>query len=309
MSLDIVVVGSLNIDMVVNINKLPKWGETLLGNDFFISHGGKGGNQAYAASKLGASVAMIGRVGDDLFADQLLNGLKEAGVNTSSVGRTPEAATGVALINVNDEGENNIIVAPGANSYVTPKYVREHEDVIREAKIVMVQLEIPLETVLEVARIAKKYDVPLILDPAPARILPNELYEMVTYIVPNETELSEITGLPITDARSARMASVDLLGKGVHTVFSKLGGKGVVVTSANRTFTIDGYNVSAVDTTAAGDAFAGALATAIVSGQDLWSAAQFANAVGALTVTKPGAQRSMPDMDEAQQFIKRFSQQ
>lgn len=308
MSSDIVVVGSLNMDMVVKVNRLPKWGETLLGNDFFISHGGKGGNQAYAASKLGASVSMIGRVGDDLFAEQLVNGLKEVGVNTSSIGRIPNAATGVALINVNDEGENNIIVAPGANNLMTPDYIREHEDVIRKAKLVMVQLEIPLESVIETAKLAKKYDIPLMLDPAPARILPNELYEIVTYIVPNETELSEITELPVTDVRSARMASVDLLGKGVNTVFSKLGGKGVVVTSANRTFTIEGYNVSAVDTTAAGDAFAGALATAIVSGQDMWSAAQFANAVGALTVTKPGAQISMPTMNETKQFMKRFSQ-
>ncbi|MEH7254924.1 ribokinase [Neobacillus niacini] len=308
MSSDIVVVGSINMDLVVKVERKPEWGETLLGSNLFMSPGGKGANQAYAAGKLGASTAMIGRVGNDVFANQLLENLQAVGVDTSYIGRVENESTGVALINLNEAGDNSIIVAPGANKLVTPEYIREHEQVIRHAKLVMVQLEIPLESVMETAKLAKKYDVPLMLDPAPARVLPDSLYEMVHYIVPNESEISEITSIEVLDVRSARLASAELLKKGVNTVFSKLGGKGVVVTNSNSAFTIDGFDVKAVDTTAAGDAFAGALAKALVSGKDIWSATQFANAVGALTVTRSGAQASMPDLDETQQFIKRSTQ-
>ncbi|MGP7819357.1 ribokinase [Niallia sp. 01092] len=307
MSSDIVVVGSLNMDMVVKVKRKPEWGETILGSDFFMSPGGKGGNQAYAAGKLGASVAMIGRVGNDVFGNQLLQNLNEVGVDTSSIGRVENESTGVAFINLNEDADNSIIVAPGANNLVTPEYIREHKQVICQAKLVIVQLEIPLESVIEVAKIAKAKNIPLMLDPAPARVLPDELYKMVNYITPNESEISVITNIDVSDIRSARIASVELLRKGVNTVFSKLGGQGVVVTNGNRTFTMDGYDIQVVDTTAAGDAFAGALATALVSGKDIWSATQFANAVGAITVTRSGAQSSMPDMEETHQFMKRVS--
>lgn len=303
MSSDIVVVGSLNMDIVVKVRRKPEWGETILGSDLFMSPGGKGGNQAYAAGKLGASVAMIGRVGNDVFANQLLQKLEEVGVDTNYIGRVESEATGTAHISVKEDGENSIIVVPGANNLVTPEYVREHERVISQAKLVMAQLEIPLESVIEVAKIAKEYDIPFMLDPAPSRELPDELYELVQYIVPNESEISEITNIEVSGIRSARIASVELLSKGVHTIFSKLGSQGVVVTTASKTFLIDGYDVQVVDTTAAGDAFAGALATALVTEKELWSATQFANAVGALTVTRSGAQVSMPDMNEAEQFI------
>lgn len=305
MNPDILVVGSLNMDMVVGVERRPEWGETVLGQDFFTGNGGKGGNQAYAAGKLGASVAMLGKVGVDVFGDQLLVGLQEVGVDTSFIERTQGVASGVALISINPEGENSIVVAPGANNHVTPEYVRKYEDVIRQAKLVMVQLEIPLETVLEVAEISKKHGIPLMLDPAPAQKLPDELYKKVTYIVPNESELENITESVISDVESAKMASLTLLEKGVETVFSKLGSKGVVVNRNDEVFQVEPYNVSVADTTAAGDAFAGALATAIVGGRSLKEATKFANAVGALTVTKSGAQISMPTLEEVELFMKR----
>ncbi|MCH1624570.1 ribokinase [Fredinandcohnia quinoae] len=307
MQADIVVVGSLNVDMVVNINQRPEWGETVHGGQFFTGNGGKGGNQAFAASRLGATVAMIGKVGNDVFADQLLTSMNHQGVDTTYIEKDEGVSTGVALINVNDVGENCIIVSPGANLHVTPEYIKKYEQLIRHAKLVMVQLEIPLESVMEIAIIAKKYGVPLMLDPAPARILPDELYKLVTYIVPNESELGVITSREISDKSCAEVASTELLQKGVTTVFSKLGSKGVVVSSLNQTFTINPYKVNAIDSTAAGDAFAGALAAELVSGKDLQSATEFANAVGALTVTKKGAQDSMPNRIEAEEFIARYS--
>lgn len=309
MSSDIVVIGSLNMDMVVQVDRRPERGETLLGTHFFMSPGGKGANQAYAAGKLGASVALIGLVGDDMFADQLLANLQQAGVDTSLIGRVSDEATGVAFITVDKDGDNSIVVAPGANSRVTPEFIRKHEEAISKAKMVMVQLEVPLESIVEAVTLADKHGVPVILDPAPAGPLPDELLAKVKYIVPNESEISQLTGTLVSDIRTAKTASVELLRKGVDTVFSKLGGQGVVVTNANRAFNIPGYQVKAVDTTAAGDAFAGALATALVGGKDLWAAAQFANAVGALAVTRSGAQSAMPDLAETEQFIKESTQE
>jgi ribokinase len=303
MSADVVVVGSLNVDMVVSVKERPEWGETVLGNGFFTGNGGKGGNQAYAAAKLGARVAMLGCVGDDLFGEQLLNGLNEVGVDTTYIEKVRGVSSGVAVISVNAEGENSIIVSPGANDQVTPDYVRRNEQVIREAKLVMLQLEIPLETVIEVANIAHLHNVPVILDPAPARKLPEELLKKVTYIVPNESELGVVADTKITDVESSKKASSWLLKQGVGTVFAKLGGKGVVVSREEDTFAVDPHVVMAVDTTAAGDAFAGALATVLASGKNLQEATQFANAVGALTVTKKGAQASMPTLEEAEKLL------
>ncbi|RFB17376.1 ribokinase [Bacillus sp. HNG] len=302
MAADIVVVGSLNVDMVVNVKQRPEWGETVLGHGFFTGNGGKGGNQAYAAARLGASVAMLGCVGEDIFGEQLLKGLNEVGVDTSAIEKIPDVSSGVAVISVNEDGENSIIVSPGANDHVTPEYVRKREEIISKAKLVMMQLEIPLETVIEVANIAHTYNVPVVLDPAPARTLPDELYKKVTYLVPNESELGVVADEKILDTESAKMAGTKLLKKGVDTVFAKLGGKGVVVLRDNETFFVNPHTVSVVDTTAAGDAFAGALATALVSGKNLQEATEFANVVGALTVTKKGAQASMPTREETQNF-------
>ncbi|MCC3356138.1 ribokinase [Bacillus sp. REN16] len=298
MAADIVVVGSLNVDMVVNVKQRPEWGETVLGHGFFTGNGGKGGNQAYAAAKLGASVAMLGCVGEDIFGQQLLKGLNEVGMDTTHIEKIHGVSTGVAIISINKDGENSIIVSPGANDHVTPEYVRKHERVIRDAKLVMLQLEIPLETVIEVANIAHTYNVPVMLDPAPAQKLPDGLYKKVTYLVPNESELGIVADAKISDAESAKIAGAQLLKNGVDTVFAKLGGKGVVVLRETESFFVDPRTVNVVDTTAAGDAFAGALATALVGGKSLQEATEFANAVGALAVTKKGAQASMPTLED-----------
>lgn len=305
MSSEIVVVGSLNMDMVVRVERRPARGETVMGSDFFMSPGGKGANQAYASRKLGASVSMVGKLGMDVFAEQLLANLQQVGVDTTCIERSSEHATGIAQISVDAGGDNSIIVAPGTNEWITPEDVRKREPLIKQAKLLIVQLEIPMDTVMEAVSIAKRHQVPILLDPAPVPLLPlqDELLAMVDYMTPNESEISRLTGIEVIDTRSAKVAAVELLRKGVKTVFAKLGEKGVVVINANRTFFVEGYKVQAVDTTAAGDAFAGAVGAALVSGQDVWAAAQFANAVGALTVTKAGAQSSMPDLKEVEAFM------
>jgi ribokinase len=304
MSADIVVVGSLNMDMVVSLDRRPDRGETVLGTEFFMNAGGKGANQAVAARKLGATVAMIGKLGSDLFGDQLLANLEQVGVDCRAIEKVAEAATGVAFITLDPEGDNSIVVASGANLQLTPKDVRRWEELIKHAKLLMVQLEVPLETVREAIAIAKHYNVPVLLDPAPAQTLSTELLSMVDYIVPNETEIAQLTGIDVFNQVTAKHAAVELLKKGVSTVFSKLGEKGVVVVNANRTFVMESYEVKAVDSTAAGDAFAGALGAAIVSGKDIWAATKFATAIGAITVTRKGAQASMPNLEEAELFIK-----
>ncbi|UVI30148.1 ribokinase [Paenibacillus spongiae] len=304
MNAQIVVVGSLNMDMVVSLNHRPARGETVLGSDFFMNAGGKGANQAVAASKLGATVAMIGKVGSDLFGEQLLANLAEAGVDCHAIETITEDATGVAFVTLDSEGDNSIVVAPGANLRLTPEDVERHEELIKQAKLLMVQLEVPLETVKAAIAIARRYKVPVLLDPAPAQTLSEELLGLVDYIVPNETEIKQLTGIHVHDQVTAKLAAVELLRKGVTTVFAKLGEKGIVVVNANRTFFVESYEVDAVDSTAAGDAFAGAVGTAIVGGKDIWAAAKFASAIGALTVTRKGAQASMPSLEEAEQFIK-----
>jgi ribokinase len=304
MNFDIVVVGSINMDMVVKVQRRPAKGETLLGTDFFMSPGGKGANQAYAAAKLGASVAMIGQVGDDLFADQLIGNLRAAGAETRYIAKAQGMSSGVALISVDGEGDNSIIVAPGANQRMTPAFVRQYEAIIASAKLLMVQLEIPLEAVVEAVSCAHRHRVSVLLDPAPAQPLPESLLRMVDYILPNEHEIAQLTGVMVTDAQSAQIAGKVLRDKGVETVLAKLGEQGVTVISGKQTFVVPGIPVKAVDTTAAGDAFAGAFAKALAAGRDLPAAVRFANAVGAITVTRQGAQSSMPDMAEAEAFIK-----
>jgi len=304
MNAQIVVVGSLNMDMVVSLNRRPQRGETVLGTNFFMNAGGKGANQAVAARKLGATVAMIGKLGTDIFADQLLASLGQVGVECNAIEKIPGQVTGVAFVTLDPDGDNSIVVAPGANLLLTPEDIRRQEQLIKQAKLLMVQLEVPMETVMESITIAKRHNVPVLLDPAPAQHLSAELLSMVDYIVPNETEIAQLTGIHVYDQVTAKLAAVELLRKGVSTVFAKLGEKGLVVVNSNSTFVVESYKVNAVDSTAAGDAFAGAVGAAIVSGKDNWTAAKFASAIGAITVTRKGAQASIPSLDEAEKFIK-----
>jgi len=303
MNKQIVVVGSLNMDMVVQVDRRPGIGETILGRRFFTSPGGKGANQAYAAARLGGSVFMVGKTGADMFGEQLLRHLKEAGVQTEGIAACEEESSGVACITIDAQGENNIIVVPGANHRLTAEDIRQNEARIQSGGLLVVQLEIPMEAVLEAVRLAHHHRVPVLLDPAPACPLPDELLGMVHYITPNESEMQQLTGKKVHDPETAFQAAEELLARGVRIVFAKRGENGVAVLSRSERFHMPGFRVNAVDTTAAGDTFAGALAVALTEGKSLSEAVRFANAASALSVTRYGAQSSMPDRSETEAFL------
>ena len=294
----IVVVGSINIDLVANTDRIPSAGETLTGSDFQIHHGGKGANQAVAAARLGYPVQMIGRVGDDAFGDQLRDGLKQAGVDTSAVA-VSKGSSGVAVILVAASGENSIVVIPGANAQLLPADLDANLEIIRNAGIVLAQLEIPLETIVALSAICEREDVPLMLDPAPARALPEELLRRITWFTPNETEAAAYTHTqPSTENASIAQA---LMEQGIANVVLKLGARGAyLATAKGQTETIAPFPVKAVDTTAAGDCFNGAFAVALLSGSTPAQSARFA---AAISVTRAGAQPSMPSLVEVRALL------
>src|SRR5690625_241697 len=220
MSSEIVVIGSINMDMVVNVNKKPADGETVLADGFFMTPGGKGANQAFAGGTLGASISMIGAVGNDVFGTQLLENLQRAGVNTEYIRKVNEVSSGIAVITVDPQGENSIMVSPAANNFVTPEYIEEHEEIIKQAKAVLIQLEIPIDSVKKSIAIAKKHGVLTFLDPAPAQKLSDEILSNLDYILPNETEIEQLTNIKVFDKESAIKASNVLLNKGVKTVIA-----------------------------------------------------------------------------------------
>lgn len=299
----IVVVGSSNMDLVVKSKRIPAAGETILGGDFIMVPGGKGANQAVAAAKLGANVCFIAKLGEDVFGEQSLKNFKKERVNTDYVQKTREAPSGVALIMVDDKGENSIVVAPGANLKLSPEDVRAAKAEIKAAGAVVAQLEVPLDTIQCAAELANNSGVPFILDPAPARELPPELLEMVDVLTPNETEAQILTGIEVTDEDSARAASMNLLERGVKAVIVTLASKGFILVDSDQVEYVPAHKVQAVDSTAAGDAFTGSLAVGIAEGKPLLDAASFANYVAALAVTKMGAQSSMPTLQEVQSFM------
>ncbi len=301
----IVVVGSINIDLVARTERIPVAGETVSGADFQIHPGGKGANQAVAAARLGYPVRMIGRLGNDVFGVQLKAQLESAGVNTASVALT-EGLSGVAVIVVSQKGENSIVVTPGANAMVSPQDLEANLDIIRGAGVVLTQLEIPLETVEYLGRICSREGVPLILDPAPALELPPTLFKHIQWLTPNETEaaffIKSMSGIVGADD-PAEVAKL-LLSKGVHGVVLKLGARGVYISSqAGVGHSIRAFPVKAIDTTAAGDAFNGAFATALMLGKSPVESARFAAATAAISVTRAGAQPSMPVMSEVEQML------
>lgn len=301
----IVVVGSINIDLVANAEKIPVAGETVRGNDFQVHPGGKGANQAVAIARLGYPVQLIGKVGTDAFGEQLLSYLQEAGVGVAAVEKC-EGASGIAMIVVSPRGENSIVVTPGANAHVTPDFLDTHRQTIRGAGIVLAQLEIPIETVVCLADLCKQEGVPLMLDPAPAHALPDSLFHRLRWLTPNETEASFFAAQFSDDAgelESARIAST-LLNAGVDSVVLKMGSRGVYLSSANNSsHIIPAFPVKAVDTTAAGDAFNGAFATALMLGMEQAEAARFAVAAAAISVTRSGAQPSMPSRTEVDELL------
>ena len=306
MNRSIVVVGSANLDLVCTASRIPAPGETVWGNHFEKFHGGKGANQAVAAGRLGSDVSMVAKVGDDDFATTLRNGLVAASVNIDAVTTASGIASGIALISVDAQAQNSIIVIPGANGELRPSDLERCLPRLRSAGIILAQLEIPMETVEALCAIAFRANVPLMLDPAPARELSSEVLRRVTYLTPNESETATLTGRTDSEIThsSARDAAEMLLGRGAKNVLLKMGSRGVFLASAEGLRkTVPALKVRAVDTTAAGDAFNGGLASALMRGMALEEAVQFAVAVAAVSVTRAGAQTAMPNMQEVAELI------
>ncbi len=301
---DILVLGSLNLDLIVRTPRLPAPGETILGSAFLTAPGGKGANQAVAAAKLGAPVKMIGRVGADDFGKTLRHTLSAVGVDTQYLVTDDAAATGVASIWVDDNGQNSIIVAPGANARVGRADVDAAAAAFSSAAVVVAQLEIPLDTVQHAFQAARKHNCLAILNPAPAQPLSRKILELVDLIIPNETEAAQLTGQHVHDFESAQNAANVLKQMGARRVLITLGAKGAVFCDeAAPAQTLPPFPVQAVDTTAAGDAFVGALAAALARNQDWTTSLREASAAGALAATKLGAQPSLPTRAELDEFL------
>lgn len=296
----IVVIGSSNTDMVIKSERLPLPGETILGGTFLMNPGGKGANQAVAAARLGGCVTFVCRTGCDLFGDQSEALYRAEGIDTSYILRDMQAPSGVALITVDRKGENCIVVAPGANSHLTPGDVDDAREVLEGASMLVMQLEIPLETVEHAARIAHEAGVKVVLNPAPAPVepLPDELLRHVDVLVPNHTEAELLTGVRVTGWETAGEAARAIRSKGVDTVLVTLGALGVLVCDRSGCDRVPAFPVEAVDTTAAGDTFCGALCVGLSEGMELRQAATFAARASSVAVTRMGAQASVPMRSE-----------
>lgn len=299
----IVVIGSSNTDLVVNTDRAPEGGETVLGNGFVVNHGGKGANQAVAVSRIGGTVSFISKVGNDTFGSQMRRHYEDEDMDVSYVFVDALAPSGVALIIVDGKAENRIVVAPGANGNLTEEDIDKAGLAVEKSEFVLLQLEIPMTTVEYAVRMAASLGKKVIVNPAPACPLSEELLRDVYLITPNETEAGILTGITIVDNDSAIKAAEALLGLGVQNVVITLGEKGALVYNAEVSMFVPAYQVKAVDTTAAGDVFNGALAVALSEGRTLPDAARFACAASAISVTRMGAQNSVPSRDELDNYI------
>ncbi|HEY1462213.1 MAG TPA: ribokinase [Terriglobales bacterium] len=305
MTKPIVVVGSINLDLVANSERIPSPGETVSGKIFNTYFGGKGANQAVAVARLGHPVIMIGKVGEDVFGSELEQGLKAAGVDTRCIQRV-RRASGVALIVTDKNGENSIVVVPGANGELAPNDLDRYRDVLLGAGIILTQLEIPLNTVEHLANFAREHKIPFMLDPAPARPLPASLLQNSTWITPNEIEMNTLEAA--SHSLNEKSIAEKLATKGVQNLLIKLGSRGVLLKEKDQTAVmVPGFSVNAIDTTAAGDAFNGAFAVGLVRGKSAHESAEFANAVAAISVTRAGAQTSMPTAKEVEVFLRNRS--
>lgn len=296
----ILVIGSLNMDIVIDVDDMPFVGETVLGRNIRYVPGGKGANQAYAAAKLGSNVTMLGCVGTDDFGNRLLHNLEKAGVNTASVKRDPDNSTGTAVIYVNKAGNNSIVVVPGANKQCSVGYLKENDRLFEESDYILLQMEIPPEAVYYAVQRGKQLGKPVILNPAPAPIeISPDILKQLDYIIPNETELAKLSGSSCEKSEDVLFAAYELIGKGAVNVLVTLGEKGALLVNENGTEPIGAEKVNnVVDTTAAGDCFIAAFTTALAEEKEPEEAVLFANAAASITVTRAGAQSSIPSRAE-----------
>lgn len=304
---NVIVFGSINMDLVVRSPRLPNPGETLHGERFFTAPGGKGANQAVACGRLGVPTQMIGCVGDDVFGGTLLDSLRTNGVETSSVRIVPDTASGVALITVTETGENTIVLAAGANAALGDAELNALRKALAKApqsSVLLLQLEIDLKLVEEAARLAHEAGFTVILDPAPAQPLPASLFQYITLLTPNESEAAVLVGYPLNDEAAVQSAAADLRARGCAQVVIKLGGRGAYWTDGTDEAWLHPFAVKAVDTVAAGDAFNGGTAAALASGQALAEALRWGMAAGAISVTREGAQPSLPTRTELDALLK-----
>ena len=299
----IVVLGSTNMDLVATMRRMPEPGETVQGDGFFTAGGGKGANQAVAAARLGADVRMVGRVGDDDFGRTLLSGLRSEGIDVGDVAIDGSNVTGVALIMVDADGQNCIAAVYGANMACDDEQLEAAKRAMESADALMLQLETPPHISVAAARHARSIGVQVVWDPAPAAAMPREGYAVADVLTPNETEAAELTGIRVVDVDSAQAAADALLEMGVETAVVKMGEHGVFAATAREGFYAPPFDVDAVDSVAAGDAFGAGLTVALSEGRGLEDALRFAAAAGALAVTKPGAQSAMPFRAEADALL------
>ena len=303
MQANVVVVGSLNMDLVTRTERLPRPGETVFGQSFGTVHGGKGANQAVAASRLGARVAMVGCVGSDAYGVQLREGLLADRIDCLAVRTVPESASGVALITVDANSQNTIVVVAGANGCLEPKDLTACDQVLQDADVIVCQLEVPMETVGYVLGRGRELDKIVILNPAPASgPLPGHWYGAIDYLIPNESEAWALSGVTVDSLESAELAARQLIEFGARKVIVTLGAKGALFVSAQRVEHFAAPRVEAVDATAAGDTFVGGFSAALAAGMDQDDAIRFAQVAAALSVTHAGAQPSIPSLRDVQGF-------
>lgn len=299
----LIVLGSVNADHVLQVPSFPRPGETLHGRNYQVIPGGKGANQAVAAARLGADIGFIACVGDDSFGQNIRQNFAQDGMDISAVHMIDNTPTGIAMIQVSDCGENSICIAAEANAALTTEIVEQHSAKIEQAQYLLMQLETPLTGIELAASIAKAHGTQVVLNPAPARSLPDALLAMVDIITPNETEAELLTGVAVMDEDSAATAAQVLHDKGIATVMITLGAKGVYLSQQGTGKIIPGFKVEATDTTAAGDTFNGAFVTGLLEGKAIDNAVVFAHGAAAISVTRFGAQTSIPSRDEVEQFI------
>jgi ribokinase len=297
------VIGSANLDFTVALPRLPRMGETVSAGTLLVNRGGKGANQAVAARRLGAEVRMIGCVGDDDSGGEIRRALREQGIGVDGIATSSAAATGTALIFVDQEGRNQIGVAPGANHRLTVEMARAGEDAIAWAEVLVSQLEIPVPVVRWALETARRQGVPTVLNPAPVQELSDELLSLVTYLTPNAGEVAALTGIEVRDLESGRQAAARLCERGAGTVIITLGEQGALVCDGASAVHFEAFPVEAVDTTGAGDAFNGALAVGLAAGGSLEQVIPLASAAAALTCTRRGAQDALPDRADVERFL------